>query len=873
MKTNPPLLFLRFFRWYCHPKLVDHIEGDLIEVYRQRLKKKGKRSADIKFAIDVLLLFRPGIIKPREGYKNLDNYGMIKSYFKIGWRNLWKNRASTFINVFGLSVGLISCLLIALYVQHEASYDEFQPNGDRIARVIMQYSFNGSDESNKGNFTSTKVAPVFARTFPEVESSIRMTDHDEIVKRNEDLFTERHFLYADSTFFKIFSFQFLQGNPQKALDGPHRVVLTISTARRYFGHENPLGKTLLIGTKEVPFEVTGVIIDYPPNSQIKFDFLASFSSLGANQEETYFEANYTTYLLLEDAQSLLPLQRKITPFMKKEIAGSGASINFILEPFDRIHLHSEYAGFVPNTSITYLYILSAVGLLILAIVCLTYTNLSTAQSMQRAKEVGIRKVVGANKPQLFWQFIGESFLLFSAAILVSIAGVVFILPYFNVLAGQQFQSQNLFTLWFALFAIGITIVVSFLAGSYPAIVLSGFYPVRVLKGVFKNTSSGKWVQQSLMVFQFAISVFLIVSTVIILRQLDFIQHKKLGYDRHHVLSLPMNDKVLDKLPVIKQEFKSNPEVINVSRCVSSPVQIAGGYNMRSSTMSESEQMSVTATPIDEDYIKTTGLQIIAGTDLIEQDLKDASLGDWGSVKRVYHFILNESAARQLGWSSQEAIGKKMFMGGRQGFVKAVVKDFHFQSIHHVIKPVVLFTEVRTHGQVLVKVSGKDIPKTILFMENKWKQLVPSVPFEYQFLDDNYEQLYRSENQLGIVMKLFSGIAVILACIGLLGLSAYTIQQRIKEIGIRKILGASPMRIVGLLSGNFVKLVMLSILISCPPGYWLMNRWLLGFAYRVEIDWWIFALAAFSCIGITLLTVSVQGIKAALTNPVDSLKLE
>jgi putative ABC transport system permease protein len=798
---------------------------------------------------------------------------MIKGYFTIGWRNLWKNKAFTFINVFGLSVGLISCLLITLYVQHEASFDEFQPNGNRIARVIMEYSFNGSNESNRVPVTSTKVAPVFARIFPEVESSIRMTDDDVIVKNNENPFTERHFLYADSTFFKFFSFYFLQGNPQKALDGPRKVVLTASTAKRYFGLEDALGKTLFIGTKEIPFEVTGVINDYPSNSQIKFDFLASFSSLGVNQEETYFEANYTTYLLLKDARSFIPLQEKITPYMRKEMAGSGATINFFLEPFDKIHLHSEYPAFVPNTSITYLYILSAVALLILAIVCFTYINLSTAQSMRRAKEVGVRKVVGATKPQLFWQFIGESFLLFSFSILLSIAGMMVILPYFNSLTGQQFQIQNLFAFSFILFTIGIAVLISLLAGIYPAVVLSGFYPVKVLKGVFKNASSGKWIQQSLMVFQFAISVFLIVSTVIIERQLSFIQNKKLGYDRSHVLSLPMNEKVLEKLAAIKQEFKSNPEVIHVSRCVSSPVSIGGGYAMRSSTMAKNEEMSVLATPIDEDYVKTTGLQIIAGTDLSEQDVKDAALGEWGSEERIYHFILNEQAAHQLGWSAEQAIGKKMYMDVRAGYVKGVVRDFHFQSMHENIKPVVLFTEVRNHGRVLVKMSGKDIPKTISFLENKWKQLVPSVPFEYQFLDDAYDKLYRSENQLGIVMKLFSSIAIILACLGLFGLSTYTIQQRIKEIGIRKVLGASFTSLVRLLAGGFVKLVVVSILISFPVAYWTMNHWLREFAYRIEIQWWIFALAASSCIGIALITVSTQGIKAALANPVNSLKSE
>ncbi len=870
MKSKiPPLaqyLLTRFLRY----DLAEEVHGDLEEKFYSDLKEKSVFKAKLNYWHEVINYLRPfAIRKSKSTY--LNNYAMFQSHFKISVRSLWKNKASSFINVFGLSVGLASCLLIALYIQHEASYDTFQVNGKRIARVIMEYSFNGSKETNRGNFTSTKVAPVFARTFPEVESSIRMTDGDEIVRSGENLFTERNFLFADSSFFKIFSLHFLQGNPQKALDGPRKVVLTASTAKKYFGYESPLNKTLLIGTNATPYEITGVVEDYPSNSQIKFDFLASFSSLGANQEESYWDANYTTYLLLKNDFSLPPLQTKITAFMKKEMTGTGASINFILEPFDKIHLHSEYAGFVPNTSITYLYILAAVALLILVIVCFTYINLSTARSMERAKEVGIRKSAGATKPQLFWQFIGESTIISFSSVVLSLVLAVLFIPYFNLLIEKQLPLFTLFSLPFLLFCLAIAISVSVVAGSYPALILSGFQPAKVLKGVFKNSSTGKGVQQSLIVFQFAISVFLIVSTTIIQQQLYFIQHKKLGYDRSHILSLPMSGKVLEKISLIKQELKSNPEVISVSRCVSSPVQIAGGYNMRSSTMAENEQMSVTATPIDEDYIKTAGLQIIAGSDLTEQDLKDVSDDDY--KKMTYHFILNESAAAQLGWTPENAIGKKMFMDVRTGFVKAVIKDFHFQSMHQAIKPLVLFTENRTHGQILIKISGQSLPKTISFIESKWKQLVPSMPFEYRFLDDDYSRLYRSELQLGTVMNLFSGIAILLACLGLFGLSSYVAQQRNKEIGIRKILGASIFNIVRLLSSNFIKLVVFAILIACPVAYWLMNSWLHDFAYHIEIEWWLFAAAGITAIAIALFTISIQSIKAAVINPVNSLKSE
>lgn len=797
---------------------------------------------------------------------------MFRNYLTVTVRNLWKHKAFSFINILGLSVGFTSCLLIGLYVQHEFSFDDHQAKGDRIARVIMEYGFEGSPETVIGNFTSTKVAPVFSRTFPEVEFAVRMDDSDIIARNGNDLLSEPNFMFADSTFFDVFSFTMLEGNPAKALDGPYKVVLTRSTAERYFADGSPLGKILLIGSDGKPYEVTGVIEDYPSNSQIKFDFLASFSSLGENQEQTYYNANYTTYLLLSDRNAFDALQAKITPFMKKEMVGSGDILNYHLEPFESIHLHSEYGGFVPNTSIVYLYILSAVAFLILVIVSFTYINLSTARSVERAREVGIRKVVGARKSQLFWQFIGEAFMMCSAAVILSVNIAIMVLPWFNQLTEKQLDVEGLFTSTFVVVAILVTLMVSLVAGSYPAMILAGFQPVKVLKGVFRNSESGKVVQQSLTVFQFSISVILLVSTFVIQKQLHFIQTKKLGFDRDHILVLPISQKMLENLSVVKKELTAHPDIDHVSRCVSTPVRIAGGYSMRSAEMSEDDYLPVTANPVDEDYVKTTGLEIIAGADFTEQDIKDGASEVPG--ERLFHFILNESAAQQLGWTPEEAIGKKMFMGShRPGFVKGVVKDFHFESIHKTIEPLVLFTETRGHGHLLVKVTGNNIRETISFVEGKWKQLVPYMPFEYRFLDEDFSALYKSELQLGKVMNLFAGIALTLACAGLFGLSSYVVQRRVKEIGIRKILGASVLNIIGIISANFTKLVVIAIAIGSSVAYFMMEYWLQDFAYRIEIQWWILAGAGVLAIGIALVTVSFQAVKAAIANPVDSLRSE
>jgi putative ABC transport system permease protein len=792
--------------------------------------------------------------------------------FKIAFRTLWKHKVPSLINVVGLTIGLSSCLLIALYIMHQVNFDRFQPNREQMVRVIMEYSFDGT-EPKRGNFTSTKVAPVFARTFPEVQSSIRMADRDMIVRYKDSFFNEPNFLFADSTFFDMFYYDMLEGSAETALDGPRKIVLTKSAALKYFGKdESPLGKTLLIRTSEDPYEVTGVIADYPVMSQLKFDFLASFSSLGANQEETYFDANYTTYLLVTNSEAVAPLQEKITSFMKKEMEGSGVLINFLLERFGEIHLRSPYTGFVPTVSEDFLFILGAVAALILTIVCATYINLSTARAVERAREVGVRKVVGAGRAQLFWQFIGESAVLSFVAIVFSVAIVFAVLPYFNELTQQQLRIQSLASYSIAGFSLAVLIVVSMLAGAYPAVVLSRFQPVKVLKGSFKNMASGKGVQQFLIVFQFAVTVFLIIATFVIKDQLHFIQSGNPGYNRDHLVVLPMDKKVLSDLSTIKNALKESRHVVNVSRCVSTPVHIAGGYGMRSDQMSKDVVLGVNANPVDEEYIPATGLQLIAGTNFTEQDIKDVS--PEAIEERVHHYILNESAANLLGWSPEEAIGKKMYLGDhRPGFVRGVIRDFHFESMHHSIKPLVLFTEMRSHGKLLVKVNGADLPETLAFIEKTWKQRVPYLPFEFHFLDDDFAALYRTELQLGHIMNIFSGMAIVLACLGLFGLSSFISQQRTKEMSIRKVLGASFLNIMTLLSKNFLLLFVIALGIALPFAYLMMDRWLQGFAYRTDISVWLLMGAGAVVIGVALFTVSLQAIRTARVNPASTLKAE
>ena len=797
---------------------------------------------------------------------------MFKNYLKTAWRNLIKQKAFSIINIVGLTLGLTCCFLITLYIKNELSYDKFETNGERIARVIMQYSFSGS-ESNEGNYTSVRVAAVFPKTFPEVASAIKMTEYARVVRYNDKLFDEKKFMYADSNFFSIFSFKLLQGDAHNVLATPYDVVLTQSTAKKYFGNANAINKTLRVGNDSNLYRVTGIMQDCPSNSQIQLDFLASFSSLGItpDYEESYWDANYTTYLLLKNKNDIQQLQAKLPPFMKKEMQGQGAAINFFLEPFEKIHLYSPYDSFTPNTSIIYIYILAAVALLILIIACSTYINLSTARSLERAKEVGVRKVMGAAKTQLFWQFINESVILCLIAVVLSFMLSALLVPAFNQLTNKQLQINNLFSLQFISFSIVVALCISFFAGAYPALILAKFQPVKVLKGSFKNTASGQVLRKTLIVFQFVISVFLIISTFVIQQQLYFIQHKKLGYNREHVLVLPMDDKMLANIDVIKQEFKTNPDVLSVSRCVRSPVEGGGGYNMRSAIMPDDQQIAITANPVDEDFVNTIGLQIIAGANFTKQDVKDLA-NDNGQDKNLYHFILNESAAKQLGWTAQQAIGKKMYMGPREGFVRGVVKDFNFESLHSAIKPFVLFPEFRGR-ELLIKLNGEHLAQTISFLQTKWKSFVPDRPFEYHFLDEDYDKLYQSEIRLGEVMKILTGIGILLACFGLFGLSSYAMQQRRKEIGIRKVLGANITNISTLLAKDFIVLVLIAFVIAAPIAWFAMNKWLQDYTYRINIEWTTFLFTGILAIAIALLTVSFQSIKAAFANPIKSLRTE
>lgn len=801
---------------------------------------------------------------------------MANNFLQTTLRRLLRNKVYSAINLVGLATGLCCFLLIATYVLSELGYDGFQQNAARIFRVTTL----ASEEGKVIEFAQTPTAayPEFKRAFPEVASGVRIYSTADfaptLVRRGEEVREEPGFIWADSTFFEIFSFQLLQGDARTLLDETNTVVLTESTARRYFGNEDPIGKTLRIGTA-TDLRVSGVAADPPGNSQIKFDFIGSFHTLKNWREHIWDSANFFTYLLLNDPAAAPGLEAKIKPYMSKVFDGffaSGSYMTYVLQPMRDIHLNARVeGGLEPGSDRRYVYAFSLIGLLILLIACINYINLTTARAVDRARETGIRKVVGAFRGQLFRQFLGESSFLTGLALALGVLGAFLLLPAFNGLTGRDLnfifaESPGAFV-----GLLGLGLVVSLISGGYPALVLSGFQPIRVLKGDFKTTGSGGSLRRGLVVFQFAVSFLLFVGTFVISRQMAYIQDRKLGYNKEQVLVLPADAVVRKSIGLFKNEFKADPKVQQVTMASETPTFIQGGYSMWVEGRPEDFLLTLGAVGADCDFVKTLGMQLVAGTDFTESDM--ALVANDSVALRKYQFILNETAVKALGWNPQEAIGKRARINGRNGFVKGVVADFHFASLHHNIEPLAIFITDREVNKLMVKLQTGDLGGSLRTLEQKWKALCPHRPFDYQFLDQEFDTMYSTERRTGRIAGLFALLAIFVACLGLFGLATFTAEQRTKEIGIRKALGASVPALAGLLARDFLKLVVLGIVIASPIAYYLMHQWLSGFAYGIRVQGWMFAVAGLAAIAIALLTVGFQSVKAALTNPVKSLRAE
>jgi len=801
---------------------------------------------------------------------------MLKNYLIASLRSLRKQFSYSLINVGGIGLGLAICLLLSVWITRELSYDKFHKDATRIYRGSLEYSFGG--QTSKTSVSPTALLPVLKKNFAEIENGVRIYNPSAwnpfIVKTNDKLFQEKKFYYADSTFFQVFSFKILQGNPDKVLTEPNSVVLTQSSAKKYFGTEDVIGKLLTINNK-TEYKVTGLMENIPSNSMIQFDFLGSFSSLDASRQQIWWTANYQTYLLLSPKADVNSLRDKINAIVKKEVAsevtGKGDYVVYNFTPLTDIYLKSEVDEPELVGSIQYVYIFSAIAMLVLAIACINYINLATARAGNRAKEVGIRKVSGAIRNQLFSQFISESLVVTFLGFCFAFLLAQLTLPLFNSLTGKDFIYSDLFNFDFLISALIVWLLIGFLSGIYPALILSSFQPASVLKGNFSSSGRGVWLRQSLVIFQFSVSIILMVGAAVILKQIDYIQNKKLGYDKENIIVLPLDKKTKDVYEQLETEFERTGKVARMGRSTEAPTKINGGYGIRLDESPSDVGMAVTAMAIDKDFIPTLNVKIIAGRNMSE--------GDFQKLKSdtIFSFILNQSAIKELGLTLDNAIGAKVRLDDRRkGEIVAVIEDFHFSSLREKIRPLVLFTATDSWdlSYVFVRLKPGDLNSSLHELKSICANLLPHRPFEYEFLDQRYQKLYDKEQRMGNVTTVFAALAIIIACLGLLGLVAYAAAQKTKEIGIRKVLGATSPSIVGLITKSYMKLVLIAILIGLPSAYWVMDRlWLGGFAYHATIGLAPLILASVACLFIAFTTASFQALKAAWIDPAKTLRSE
>ncbi|MBE7170629.1 MAG: ABC transporter permease [Williamsia sp.] len=798
---------------------------------------------------------------------------MLKNYLKTALRSLRKNKLYTVINVFGLAAGLAACLLIGLYIIHELGYDGFHANGNRIVRATMEYGREGTN--NTTATTGTKVGPQFKRVFPVVQEYVRTFISHSTVKAGEQLFDEPRILYADDPFFRVFSFPLIQGDAATALDAPDKIVLTQSMARKYFGAKEALNQTITCSGKEL--KVSAICEDVPQNSQLKFDFVTQFLNLRGVKDETWWTANWITYFLLRDEKDLSQFQQQVTAYMKtgqvRADAGLSGSdfLTYHLEPLKRVHLYSSLPGFEPNGSITYIYMFALVALLILVIACANYTNLATAQSAGRTGEIGMRKVMGASKGAVFMQFMGESFLLTLFAAITAFAASILLIPAFNHITGRQFTAAALLQPWPILIVLVCSLIVGFFAGLYPALVLSGAQVMGVLKKGFAFTGGNNLLRKTLIVAQFGISVFLIIYTVIILQQLHYLQTKNLGYDKDHVVVLPIGGKMMESFQSLKEAFAQVPGVEGITASYETPEFVEWGDGITAMDEKGKHDVSLNAMPVDLDFIRTMKMQLVAGRDFQEADF---ALMDTSNKSANYHlpYIINETLAKTIGWTPQQAINRTI-ENRAAGPVVGVVKDFNFSSLHDPIGPLLIFLGRDLSRDFMIRIKGSNTAGTLSALEAVWKQRIPERPFNYHFLDEDYDRLYLAEQRTSRLFTVAATLAIVLACLGLFGLAAFTALQRTKEIGIRRVLGADVGSIVFLIAGGFLRLIGIAILMAVPLAWWAGNKWLQDFAFRIPVQVFPFVLIAGTTLLLALCTVGYHSVRVAFMNPVKSLRTE
>ncbi len=795
---------------------------------------------------------------------------MFRNYLTVAVRNLLRHKSYSTINIAGLAVGMTCCILILLFVQDELSYDEYHENAKRIYRIIEDGQIEGKPA--KVAIAPIPMGPALTNDFPEL-IAVRFFRSKQVVAYQDKRFNEGRFLFVDENVFNVFSFPLLRGNPKTALKEPFSIVLTQEMVEKYFGQQNPIGKMLALPDDHHDYKITGILKDVPHNSHFRFDFLASVASLkemrsGALNDWLGTYLVYT-YLLLPKDSSPAELEKRLPGFIQKYAGNRLATTKFSLQPVTHIHLYSHLQLEIePNSDVGYIYTFSTIACFILLIACFNFMNLATARSADRAKEVGIRKVMGAYRVLLIKQFLGESLFLSFIALLFALTLAELFLPIFNILVGKALV-LNYHHGWTLFGMVGIAVLVGSISGSYPAFFLSAFQPVDVLKGTLKTGSKNAPLRRILVTVQFAISIGLIIGTGIIRKQLEYVRTKDLGFQKDHVIVLDMfpNAEARLKYETVKNELLQNPRVLSATAASDAPFRWPhiGSWPVHPEGFQNDESVPVSTYLVDHDFVKTLGMKVVAGRDFKRELATDTNEA----------FLINEAAVEKFGWKSpEEAVGKRLVWGNRKrGTVIGVLRDFHVQPFYQRIEPLVLHLSPKDFVFILARINPDRVLETLDFLKSKWQKFKPDVPFEYFFLDDAFDAAYRSDQRAGLILGSFGLFAVFIACLGLFGLASFTAQKRTKEIGIRKVLGASVANIVMLLSREFVMLVGVANLIAWPMAYYAMNRWLQDFAYRIELGPGVFIAGGILALVIALMTVSAQAIRAARANPVDALRYE
>lgn len=800
---------------------------------------------------------------------------MVKNYFTVAVRNILRQKGYSFINIAGLAVGITCFILIMLWVQNELSFDKFNANYDRICLLGMDANIGGSLLTP---VTSMPMGPALKQEYPEVEEYCRLTNPRRVsVEYKDHLYYEDNVSAAENSLFKIFSFPFIEGDEKNALTAPGTVVLTETMAKKYFGKESPIGKVLKLNGKK-DYTVTGVIRDVPQNSHFRFNIVYSFQTIlndNPQEAEAWMNISVYTYLLLTKGTDYIAFENKLTDFVDRHLGvmlkAMGGSIKMILQPMKDIYLHSDFPhGIGVQSNITYVYLFSGVAVLVLIIACVNFINLTTARSMTRAKEIGIRKTFGADRGRLVNQFLGEAVFLSFVSMLLAVFLIEIILPWFNNLTGRVLSLDMLKHPEMALWFLGTAILTGLLSGLYPAFYLSSFQPILAIRSGISVRRSSSTFRRILVVGQFVISIVLIVGALVIYGQNHYIKNKDLGFDKNQVVIIPrMTEAMKTNFSSFRNEILSVPGVIDAGASDVIPSRGRLMTLIRPEGFSSDQLQTLDYMNTDADYLKTMKMHLAAGS-----YFPQAIPGD--TTKRV---IINEAAMRKLDW--KEPLGKKFYLdltdsvGGPSLVyeVIGVVKDFHTETFHRAIEPRIIFNDISSTGLLSVRISTDNTDKTLEGLKAKWKQYDSNRPFDYFFLDESFDAMFKTEQLLGKIVLYFSILAVFIGCLGLLGMAAYSAERRTKEIGVRKVLGASVGSVVVLVCREFLYLTLIANVIALPLAYYIMSKWMQSFVYHTKLEWWMFGYAGCAAIFLAVATVSYTSMRAATANPIKSLRYE